>query len=456
MAARRGGTLRWALAVGFGLTLGLWAVAGYTLTIRVGSARHQAAVLDARYMQAQESLATVRTQVLLASMVVRDALLDETPGPVEVYRKEIDDAYRSIDLMLARYVPVTGAAVEGDRVQRLRRELQGFRQATRDALAGNGPRWGPRAPELLRSYLPKRENVIAVSEELQAINRAVYVRQQADVAGLQARLQRQVLGILGLSLAVSLLIALLAFRYATGLERGLLEQQRREEEISEDRHRLSTRLLHAQEDERRRVARELHDEVGQLLSAVNLELAAAQQTVQRAAGPGNLLDGARAMADFALRAVRDLSQLLHPSVLDDLGLAAALKSMADRLGRHTGLRVSTIEDRAVERLPPEVERAAYRIAQEAMTNVVRHSRASAVTIRLTADARDLWLTVEDDGVGFDTVVAERPGQRGGLGLLGIRERVAHLGGDVSLDSAPGRGTRLEVRLPLWQEVRHAS
>jgi len=449
---RPGGlTLRVALLGGFGLTLGLWVFAGYLVTARVGDARRQSGSLNVRYIQAQEVLSSVRAQVLLASVVVRDALLDPTPRPAADYRRDIEQAYRAIDNALAGYMPIVDPAAERVRVQRLRDEIQAFRVRSLEILDRDSRTWQVDARALLKRLLPERESVIDVSEELQAINRTVYVAQQTEMAQVQAALQRQVLTVLGVSLIISFVIAWTAFRYGVRLERRLVDQRLREEQISADLHRLSARVISVQEEERRRIARELHDEVGQALSAVNLELTAAQQYMQRTGmGTGtdtDVLREARALADGALRNVRDLSQLLHPSVLEDLGLSAALRSFLNGFGRRTGTTVAFLENGTPERLTPEAERTVYRIVQEAMTNVARHASANRVEIRMAEADGLVSVIVEDDGVGFDARDVERPGGQGGLGLLGIRERVAQLGGTVRIDSVIGRGTRLEVTIP---------
>ncbi len=443
----RGLTLRFALLGGFGLTLGLWLFAAYLVTARVGDARRQSGALNVRYIQAQEVLSSVRAQVLLTSVVVRDALLDPVPRPAADYRREVEQAYRAIDTALAGYMPIVDPAVERVRVQRLRDEIQAFRVRSLEILGRDSRTWQLDARALLKGLLPERESVIDVSEELQAINRTVFVAQQTEMAQVQAALQRQVLTVLGVALVVSFVIAWTAFRYGVRLERRLVEQRQREEQISADLHRLSARVISVQEEERRRIARELHDEVGQALSAVNLELTAAQQYLLRTGTDTDLLREARALADGALRNVRDLSQLLHPSVLEDLGLSAALRSFLNGFGRRTGTTVGFLEDGTPGRLMPEAERAIYRIVQEAMTNVARHAAATRVELRMAEADGFVSVVVEDDGVGFDARDVERPGRQGGLGLLGIRERVSQLSGTVRIDSVIGRGTRLEVMIP---------
>lgn len=439
----RGMTIRVALLAGFGLTASLWLAASYVVSHRLGHTRHEAGTLSARYLAAQDVLATVRAQVLLASVIVRDALLDPQPRPSTEYRAEVESTYRAADDALERYRPVLEGPSERARVQRLRDEISAFRLASMDILATDSRSWQTEARSLLQRVLPKRQSIIAVSEELQSINRAVYVDQQHKIAGLQAQLQRQIVMVLGVALGVSLIIAWTAYRHGVRLERRLIQQRVREEAISADLHRLSAGMVKVQEDERRRIARELHDEVGQALSALALELTSAEQRLQRR-GTVEPLGDARALADGALRTVRDLSQLLHPSVLEDLGLCAALQSLLRGVERRTGLHATFQGEGLSTRAAPSVERAVYRIVQEAVTNVTRHAQAKTMTVRLSEAMGRLTVEIEDDGVGF---AATQNGQAG-LGLLSMRERAAQLGGSLAIKSTPGRGTRLVVGVPL--------
>ena len=179
-----------------------------------------------------------------------------------------------------------------------------------------------------------------------------------------------------------------------------------------------------------------------------MELTVASRRIDRTGSDADLLADALSSADSALRTVRDLSRLLHPSALDDLGLVAALEShLADFRRRH-GIAVDFVHDGFEERRGDEIERAVYRIVQEALTNIARHARASAVHVQVGADDRTCLVLVKDDGIGFDVAEAERPGRRRGLGLLGIRERVSQLRGTVQITSRPTGGTQIELQLPL--------
>jgi signal transduction histidine kinase len=439
-------TIRAALLAGFGLTLGLWLFAGYQVTLRIGQAQRDAVAASARYLQAQDLLSVVRSQVLLASVLVRDALLEPDFTSFVIHENEIDRAYDSIDEQLSRYVPFLGSAAERDQVDRLRNEVRELRLASEEVLGSDRNRWSRDARLLLQRFMPKRTAAIRVSEEVQALNRSAFIAQQRTITEGQASMQRQVLTVFGVVLAISLGIGVLAFYHTGRLEHRLTEQRAREERIASDLQRLSARMIHLQEDEQRRIARELHDAVGQALSAVKLELAVAQRKLDRITSGTDLLSDAQASADLALRSVRDLSHLLHPSVLDDLGLVAALESHLAEFRRHHDVAVAFVSG-GIDRQSPAIEVAVYRIVQEAFSNIARHAHASEARVILTAEGNAIRVLIEDDGVGFDVVRAEQPGRRHGLGLLGIRERAAQLGGTVKIESRAPGGTRIEVELP---------
>src|SRR4029079_7611455 len=226
---------------------------------------------------------------------------------------------------------------------------------------------------LRREIMPKREGVLQVTDEVQALNRSGFVQQQQDIASVYRTTQRRLWGRFGLAVLVSFGIALLAATYVARLEDRINRQRVTELETTRDLQRLSTKLVTAQEEERRTIARELHDEVGQALTAIKVELAVAQRRIEAAGAPSDTLNDARSISEGLLHTVRDLSHLLHPSLLDDLGLAAAVDWYLRGFGKRHGLRVDLIQDRMEHRLQPESEVTAYRIVQEALTNVAKHA-----------------------------------------------------------------------------------
>jgi signal transduction histidine kinase len=438
-------TIRTALLAGFGLMLGLWLLAGYHVTLRMRLAQRDAAAVSTRYLHAQDLLSAIRAQVLVSSVLVRDTLLDPRSSSAPIQRREIARAFDSIDDQLSRYIFFIGSPVERERVASLRSEALRLRAASDDALSDRD-RPSSDARAVLRRFMPLRETAIRVSEEVQALNRAAFVEQREAIVERQASMQRQVLTVFGVALAISLSIGWLAVRHTTRLERHLTGQRAREERIALDLQRLGAQLVHAQEEERSRIARELHDAVGQALSAVKVELLVAQRKLAPTPFGAHFLSDAQANADSALRSVRDLSHLLHPAALD-LGLVAAIDSYLTEFGKRHEIAVRFFHSGIDGRHHAEIERAVYRIVQEALTNVARHARASTVSVTLSVDAGALHVAIDDDGTGFDVADAEQPGRRRGFGLLSIRERALQLGGSVLVTSGTADGTHVRVDLP---------
>ncbi|MDR7522251.1 MAG: GAF domain-containing sensor histidine kinase [Armatimonadota bacterium] len=232
------------------------------------------------------------------------------------------------------------------------------------------------------------------------------------------------------------------------IERGLLF----EEVVAKERTRgqLIEKLLTAHEDERRRIARELHDEAGQALTAliVNLELAAQETDPHRLRAQ---LGQLRELAERTLGEIRRLIYDLRPSILDDLGLVAALRWYAKNLLDPRGIAWSLSVNGMSGRLPVGLETVVFRVVQEALTNVVRHAEASQVTVDLTVAGRELRVRIEDNGRGFDPGRPRPAGRGGGYGLLGMQERVELVGGRWEVQSTPGVGTVVAATLPIRDE-----
>ncbi|HET9223792.1 MAG TPA: GAF domain-containing sensor histidine kinase, partial [Roseiflexaceae bacterium] len=220
------------------------------------------------------------------------------------------------------------------------------------------------------------------------------------------------------------------------------------------RQQLLRQLHRAQEQERRRIALVLHDEIGQALTALKLALEVAHDDPNLARSSGALDESITMVAEL-LQQVRGLALDLRPSVLDDLGLVAALRSYLDRQAQRAGLEGTFgVEGRQVQRLetarlPHAVEIACFRAAQEALTNVLRHAQARHVSVVLRADDTAVTLVICDDGIGFDLdAVQARAIAGGSMGLLGMQEQVALAGGQFAITAAPGHGTCIQMRFPL--------
>ena len=220
--------------------------------------------------------------------------------------------------------------------------------------------------------------------------------------------------------------------------------QRREADLQQRLQTLSRQLIEAQERERCHLARELHDEIGQVLTGLKFLLEMAQRCPD--AERRDFLGEAREVVDTLMQRVRGLSCDLRPALLDDLGLLPALLAHVERYTAQTGIRVTFSHADLERRFGPEVETAAFRVVQEALTNVARHAGAEEVAVTVCAHEQVLRARIEDHGAGFD-LQAALAGHTS-RGVTGMRERAVLLGGRITITTAPGHGTQVQVEFPL--------
>lgn len=239
--------------------------------------------------------------------------------------------------------------------------------------------------------------------------------------------------------------------YICAYARNITERNQAEEELLLSRKRfqaLSHQLLDLQEAERRHIARDLHDEIGQSLTALKMNLHAAQ----RASVPPDIqyyLEDSVRLADDLFHHVRNLSADLRPALLDDLGLITALRWYVTRHGERAGIAIEFTADKEETRLLPAIETACFRIVQEALTNVIKHAQTKRVFLSLSTGEETLLVTIRDEGVGFNVPSALSRASRGNsMGLLSMQERTQLLGGKIAITSTPMHGTEIRVRIPL--------
>ena len=253
---------------------------------------------------------------------------------------------------------------------------------------------------------------------------------------------------LWVSLYTGFSVAVLAVSLTIRLEKQYRAEHQAMLEAKQDLQRLSARLVAAQERERQMLSRELHDQVGQALTAIKIDVARAEQGLAPSQTDlAERLRRARQGAEETLEIIRRMSMLLRPSMLDDLGLSAALSWYAKQFTASTSIRVVLNDDGSADSLPDADKTSLYRIVQEALTNCARHSEARSVQINLASEDERYVVRIVDDGKGFTLSRRAR-----GLGLIGIEERVTGMGGSLALKSAPGAGTDILVTIPLRAEI----
>jgi PAS domain S-box-containing protein len=229
----------------------------------------------------------------------------------------------------------------------------------------------------------------------------------------------------------------------TVIVRDITDRLRTERQLQS----LTAQLMTAQEEERRRIARELHDDINQRLALLAIEMG------NMLAHPAIVTGQAReTMQTLAQRVaaisndVRRMAYQFHPSILDDLGLTAAIKQMADEWSAKTGIKMVVVQEEIADSLPHDITSCLYRVAQESLANIIKHAHASRVELELTCDGQEVTLSIYDTGVGFD--LREIQARHPGLGLVGMRERVRSVRGQLDIQSAPGRGTHITVQITL--------
>jgi len=295
---------------------------------------------------------------------------------------------------------------------------------------------------------PRRTSMLAIADQIRRFNEAQLNSGKVAVQLSYQQFRSRLLITIGLTIALGLVLAIFSTRKILELEDT---SDRHYKEISHARvelKQLSARLLEAQEEERRLISRELHDEVGQALTGVLVEMANLSNLMRNKEEPAlsTKADEIKRLLEESISVVRNMALLLRPSMLDDLGLVPALQWQAREVSKRNGIWVKVAAEQVSDELTEDHKTCIYRIVQEALHNIVKHANARNVTITVSQEPDRLLLSIQDDGRGFN------PPQERGMGLIGMEERVSALGGRLVVESAVGEGTLLRVALPLSQVV----
>jgi signal transduction histidine kinase len=432
------------LLIGFGTLMLLIGLLGFG-AMRRGQALHDTTVTthDA-YLQTDILLREIPADLYLGGTLMRDYLLDPSDLRAPAYREQLQDRQSSVE----RRINILAQRLSGKeqaRLEQLRAGLNSYWSSMDPVLD-----WSPEEKlQLSRSFLrdqviPRRDAVVALAREISDINTANLRAEQQRLRESQQLFQGFLKRTLAFALTLGLIVAVISMARVISLEHRSDQQRGRAERAEAELRRLSRRLVKTQEEERKYLSRELHDAVGQMLSAMTMELGNLEASIDSPSKLRARLDEARSLNAETIRGVRDLATGLRPAMLDELGLGPALRWQGREFSRRSGVPVTVQIDGDLEGLPETHRTCIYRVVQEALTNCARHARAK--TIRISIYGRHDWiqLSIQDDGVGFD------PGQgrSRGLGLIGIQERVHELEGKVTIMSQPEKGTILEVEVPV--------
>ena len=432
------------LFIGFGGLLLLLAFTGLNALSVLTKIQARNEGIRKDYFNRDRILEQLRSDIYLSGTHVRDLLLERDPNLADTHRKELDDARSRIEANVSAYDRILRGE-ERDPFEQFTTELKAYFDSLRPALEWNASERRALGYAFMKdTLLPRRMVIVHLADQISAVNQKQMEAGNRQVAVLFADFRRSLIVLLVLTLIGGTLLAGGSIYRILRLERISGQRFDEVEQARGALRHLSTRLIEVQESERRALSRELHDEVGQSLSALLLGLGnvAAVLSPEAGADAKSQLYDLRRLAERTVAIVRDMSLLLRPSMLDDLGLIPAVQWQAREISRTKNIAVQVRADALPEDIPDEYKTCTYRIVQEALRNIVRHAKAKSVQIHLGQNGHNLLLTIQDDGQGFT------PAREKGIGLLGMEERVKHLRGSFQLESAPGTGTLIRVELPL--------
>jgi signal transduction histidine kinase len=444
---RTGMSSRAVLWAGFGSLLALMILVAVNANRALDRIEASSGQIRRGFLRRDELLNRLRANLYRSSIDLRDYLLHADPQLAERRRVEIQHTGQEIAADLHEYrgnAPPNEAAA----VDELQRDVDIYFGLVAPVLNWDAEIRRTQGPDYLRTQIfPRRQQLLQISERIRGMDTRQLASGESTVAAVFTSFRREVVVTTLLTTLFGLALALFTIGRVQALERESDARYREVVQAREELHRLSARLVSAQEEERRKLSRELHDEIGQSMSALLVELGNLGSVLP----PDNTalqerLQAVKRLAESNVVVLRNLSLLLRPSMLDDLGLAPALKWQAREVARRSGIKVKVDAEDVPDRLPDEYRTCIYRVVQEALHNATRHSNATHVRVTVTHEESRVCVRIQDDGVGFQAP------QEKGMGILGMEERVRHLGGSFHIDSQPGQGTGISIQLPLAPEA----
>lgn len=433
------------LAVGFGTLIALIAILGIGAVRRAAAIYSEMEAAQDAYLQTETFRRDIAADMYLADILVRDYLLDPSPQNAPLHRQQLLEIRSSLQQRLDKLARRMGDS-DSPRLQRLQSEVQGYWDSLDPIFDWTVQQKADRRWSFLRhNVLPRRQAVMDLAREIASMNRDNLVRERERISNSQRVLHGFLLRMMWFALGLGTLVAFLTTYRVAILERKQEEQRKQIEQTQGNLRKLSRRLVQAQETERKALSRELHDEVGQTMTALGIEIGNLEKlrTADEAAFRLRI-EEAKQLNKKAIRSIRDLAMGLRPSMLDDLGLEPALQWQGREFSRRTGVPATVQVNGVLDELTDVQRTSIYRVVQEALTNCARHAKARRVLVSVHAEENQVVVVIQDDGVGFEP--SSR--MRSGLGLIGMQERVQELEGTLKIASERNKGTTLRVEIPL--------
>jgi signal transduction histidine kinase len=440
---------RVALVAGFGALLVLMAIICMDSLGTLEAFETRNAQITQDFLYRERTLEQVRAGLYESGNLISDYMLVETdPQAQEILQNELESIRKETTAQLRACVQSLPLDKK-EPFQRLEVEMGKYWSTIESIFALGGKRKQEQSNPLPRNaVLSQHAEILAITKEVSAVNDDELKETDRRIEEVFTQFRRRLLTVTTLALSLGLILAASTVIYAGRLEKSVDEKYQESLQAQNELKQLSRRLVEAEERERRAISRELHDEVGQSLSALLLDIESLTEVSREDGSFRQRLQNIRTLAENCVNEVRNMTLLLRPSMLDDLGLIPALEWQAREVSKRTGMLVDTVEENVSDDLPDEHRTCLYRIVQEALTNCSKHAYAKHVRVVVRQEANHLRVSIEDDGKGFESSRVL------GLGLVGMKERVSHLGGVLKVDSGPARGTRLEVDLPLPSAPAH--
>ena len=433
-----------ALLAGFGALLVLMAIICLDALHSLSAFETKDTQIRNDLLYRQRTLEQVRDGLYESGIILRDHLLvgrTETQAQQRLH-SELQSNHDRNTAALAACIEWLSAD-NREPFQRLAVELDDYRSTVgRHMAADVKGETGRGISVLRRDVLSQHAEILKIMKEVGAVNDTELKEAEGRIVEASDRFRRRLSTVAALVLTFGLTLAAATTIYVRRLEKNVEEKYRESLRAQLELKELSRQLVEAEERERRSVSRELHDEVGQSLGALLLEVEALIEMSNGKDGFRQGFQNIKTLAAHCVNQVRNMALLLRPSMLDDLGLVPALQWQARETSRRTGMLVDVVEENVSGNMPDEFRTCVYRVVQEALNNCSKHAYAKSVRVILQQGAGRLKVNIEDDGKGFDSTRVR------GLGLIGMTERVGQLGGVLRVESDPSRGTSLRVELPL--------